>query len=131
MATITLGALRDLWKIVSDWVNGTSITSKPKVSAISVGETTNVAPVTGSKTITATAAGVFAGSSVKAGRGRMVIKNEDPVLRFRLGPSNVSQQTGYPVEPGATVEIQFDPGIYIATYAISEGASIPVSVWEA
>lgn len=130
MATITLGALRDLWKIVSDWVNGTSTTSKPKVSSIGVGETTNAAPVTGVKTVTATAAEVFAGGSAKSGRSLMLIKNEDPVLRFRIGPSTVNQQTGFPIEPGATAKFKFDPGITVPIYAISEGASIQMSVKE-
>lgn len=130
MATITLGALRDLWKNVSDWVKGVDTTSKPKVSSIAVGEITNLAPVTGVKTITATAAEVFAGGSAKSGRSLMVVKNEDPVLRFRVGPSSVNQQTGFPVEPGATAKFKFDPGVSVPIYVISEGASIQVSVKE-
>ncbi|KLU66770.1 hypothetical protein DEAC_c14380 [Desulfosporosinus acididurans] len=130
MATITLGTLRDLWENVSDWVKGVDTTSKPKVSSIQVGETTIATPLTGTKTVTATAAEVFAGASAKSGRSRMVIKNEDPALRFRIGSSSVTQQGGYPVEPGAAVELQFDPLVSVPTYAISEGASIQVSVWE-
>lgn len=113
-----------------DWVKGIDATSKPKVSAITLGEVTSVSPVTGTKTITATAAEVFAGASVLANRSRLVVKNEDPVLRIRVGRSTVTQQTGFPVEPGATVVFKFDPGVAVSIFAISEGASVPVSVWE-
>jgi hypothetical protein len=97
-----------------------------------VGSLTNIksAPVTGVKTITATAAEVFAGASVKENRSQMFIKNEDVFLRFRIGSSIVSQQSGFPVEPGASVLIEFDPATAVPIYAISEGTSLQVSVWE-
>lgn len=93
-------------------------------------ETVNSAPVTGVKTVTATAAELFAGASVKANRRKLIVKNEDTVLRFRIGPSTVTQQTGFPVEPGAAVEIQFDPATAVPVYAISGGASLSVAVME-
>lgn len=93
-------------------------------------ETVNSAPVVGRKTVTATAAEIFAGGSVKASRRKLVVRNEDPVMRLRVGPSGMTQQNGFPVEPGATVEYQFDPAAAVAVFAISEGASLPVSVWE-
>lgn len=131
MATITLGLLRDYWKNVSDWVKGVDAASKPKVSSISVGDTTTTSPATGVKTVTATAAEVFAGASVMANRTKLVIKNEDPALRLRVGRSSVSQQTGFPIEPGASVTFNFDPAVPVPVFAISEGASIQVSVMEA
>lgn len=88
------------------------------------------APVVGSKTVTATAAELFAGASVKANRRKLIIRNEDPVLRLRIGPSGVTQQNGYPIEPGGTLEIQFDPGTAVAVYGISEGVALNVSVME-
>lgn len=91
---------------------------------------TTSAPVVGTKTITATAAEVFAGASAKANRRRLVIKNEDPVPRLRVGPASVTQQTGFPVEPGAAVEFIFDPTVPVAIYGISEGASLNVAVIE-
>jgi hypothetical protein len=93
-------------------------------------EMTNTAPVVGVKTVTATAAQIFAGGSVKANRRKMILKNEDTVLRFRVGPSSVTQQNGFPVEPGASVEFQFDPATAVYIYAIAEGASIQVAVME-
>ncbi|MDN5345025.1 MAG: hypothetical protein PWQ18_1139 [Clostridia bacterium] len=87
-------------------------------------------PVTGIKTVTATAAEIFAGTSALSGRRKMILKNEDHVLRFRIGPSTVTQQNGFPVEPGAVIEIDFDPAVYVPIYAISEGASLQVAVME-
>jgi hypothetical protein len=93
-------------------------------------ETTNSAPVVGVKTVTATAAEVFAGASAKANRRKLLLKNESNVLRFRVGPSTVTQQNGFPVEPGAVVEFQFDPATAVAIYAIAEGASLSAAVME-
>ena len=39
-------------------------------------------PVTGVVTVTATAAEIFAGATRLPGRRKMLIKNEDPVLRM-------------------------------------------------
>ena len=88
------------------------------------------APVVGVKTITATAAEIFAGASVKASRRMMRIRNEDPALRLRIGPSTVTQQNGYVIEPGGTIEIQFDPATAVAIYGISEGAALSAGVLE-
>lgn len=93
-------------------------------------ESVTAAPLTGVKTVTATAAEVFAGGSVKANRRMLAIRNDDPVLRCRIGKSDVTQQTGFPIEPGATVHIQFDPATAVAVYAISEGAALSISVLE-
>lgn len=105
-------------------------TGAQNISLISSIETINTTPVVGVKTVTATAAEVFAGASAKSNRRKLSIKNEDPILRFRIGPSSVTQQTGYPVEPGATVVFQFDPAAAVPIYAISEGVNITVAVLE-
>lgn len=91
---------------------------------------TNV-PVTGVKTVVATAAEVFAGSSVLASRKQLGIRNDDPVNRIRVGPSGVTQQNGFPVEPGGAVEFRFEAATVRAVFAISEGAAVQVEVWEA
>jgi len=93
-------------------------------------ESTTTAPVVGIKTITATVAEVFAGASAKASRRKLIIKNEDQTLRFRIGPSSATQQNGFPVEPGAVIEIQFDPATAVPFYVISEGANLSVAVME-
>ncbi len=87
-------------------------------------------PAVGRRTVTATAAELFAGASRLASRRRLVIRNEDPVLRCLIGPATVSQQTGFPIEPGAVLEIPCDPEVAVPVYAISEGASLTVAVME-
>ncbi len=88
------------------------------------------APVTGIKTVTATAAEVFAGASRLTGRRRMVLKNEDTVLRFRIGSSSVTQANGFPVEPLTVLVLDFDPSVSVPVYAISEGGNLNVAVME-
>lgn len=87
-------------------------------------------PVTGVVTVTATAAEIFAGASRLAGRRKMIIKNEDDVLRIRIGDASVTQQNGFPIEPGAVFEFSFDPAVDVPVYAISEGADVEVAVIE-
>lgn len=87
-------------------------------------------PVTGVKTVTATVAEIFAGASRLAGRRKMILKNEDATLRFRIGSSSVTQQNGFPIEPGAAIELDFDPAVDVPIYAISEGANLNVAVME-
>jgi len=87
-------------------------------------------PATGIKTITTTAAELFAGAYAKTNRRKLIIKNEDQSLRFRIGKADITQQNGFPVEPGAVVIIPFDPAVMVPIYAISEGASLQASVME-
>ena len=127
MADYAQGLNRDANGIkTSAEYNGLEWASKVSVA----GEIVTVAPIVGVKTVTATAAEIFAGASAKTNRRKLVIKNEDPVLRFRVGPSSVTQQNGFPVEPGAIIEFQFDPAVAVPIYAISEGASLQVTVME-
>ena len=154
MANVTLGTLRDYWKALSDIIKtggaatgtaglqvaGSDGTNAQILKTNADGElittlsgsieSLTTAPVVGVKTVTATAAEIFAGSSAKANRRKLVVKNEDKILRFRIGADSVTQQNGFPVEPGAIVEIQFDPGTAVAIYGISEGASLSAAVME-
>lgn len=153
MANVLLGPVRDLWKRVADWVAGTTV-DKPAVTVhgsddggttrrvvrtdadgnLHVALTGNFdtlrTPAVGRRTVTATAAELFAGASRLASRRRLVIRNEDPVLRCLIGPATVSQQTGFPIEPGAVLEVPCDPEVAVPVYAISEGASLTVAVME-
>lgn len=95
-----------------------------------VGDIVTSAPVVGVRTVTATAAEIFAGATRRANRRKMIIKNEDTILRFRIGPAAVTQQNGFPVEPQATVEFQFDPAVAVPIFIISEGTSLSVAVIE-
>ena len=100
------------------------------IGKVDTWEAITASPVVGVKTVTTTAAALFAGASVKANRRKMLIRNESLVLRFRVGPSSVTQQTGFPIEPGALIEIKFDPTVALVVYAISEGSSLQVAVME-
>lgn len=88
------------------------------------------APSTGTKTVTAIAAEAFAGSAVKPNRKKLIIKNEDAVLRFRVGAVDITQDKGFTVEPKAFVEFAFDPGTYVPIYIIAETADMEVEVYE-
>lgn len=87
-------------------------------------------PVTGVVTVTATAAEIFARATRLPGRRKMIIKNEDLVLRIRVGGLSLTQQNGFPIEPGAVLELDFDPTVDTPIYAISEGVAVSVAVME-
>lgn len=130
MALVDLGTLRDYWKRVYDWIGGTYTSTYPGVELKGSIETVVDNPATGIKTITTTAAELFAGAYTKTNRRKLIIKNEDQSLRFRIGKADITQQSGFPVEPGAVVIIPFDPAVIVPIYAISEGASLQASVME-
>lgn len=120
-----------------EYLEGTGGAAKVIMSGVDINMTapspytvTNT-PVTGAKTVTAVAAAIFAGASVLANRKQLSIRNDDPAIRIRVGPSGVTQQSGFPVEPGACTEFVFDAAAAKAIYAISEGAAVQVEVWEA
>lgn len=87
-------------------------------------------PVTGLKTITATAASLFAGPSRLANRSKVTVRNDDPAIRIRVGPSGVTQQSGFPVEPGGFAEFLINRAQAVEIFAISEGAAVVAEVWE-
>lgn len=86
--------------------------------------------LSGVVTVTATAAEIFAGATRLPGRRKMIIKNEDLVLRIRVGGLSLTQQNGFPIEPGAVLELDFDPTVDTPIYAISEGVAVSVAVME-
>lgn len=154
MANVSLGTLRDYWKAVSDAIATAGAAKKATGLQMAGSDGTNAQvlkttedgeaivqlsgsietvvdnPATGIKTITTTAAELFAGAYAKTNRRKLIIKNEDQSLRFRIGKADITQQNGFPVEPGAVVIIPFDPAVIVPIYAISEGASLQASVME-
>ena len=88
-------------------------------------------PATGAKTVTATAAEVFAGASRKSGRSRLEIANRHSALTIRVGPAGVTDTTGRSVGPGATLTLDLDPTADVPIYAISEAGAVTVEVFEA
>lgn len=126
-ANTLLARIKNIEDKIDAITNGTT----PAVTQLSGSiETVVDNPATGIKTITTTAAELFAGAYAKTNRRKLILKNEDQSLRFRIGKADITQQNGFPVEPGAVVIIPFDPDVIVPIYAISEGASLQASVME-
>ena len=89
-----------------------------------------VAPVVGEKTITGTAAALFAGASPLASRQLMRVRNLSLGQQILVGPSTVAGN-GFPVEPGGEVLLKFNKEVPVAVYAISSGAAAKARVMEA
>lgn len=85
--------------------------------------------VTGAKTVTSTAAELFAGSSRLSGRHAMVITNTGNNTVY-IGASNVSASNGFPVFPQDTIRIEFDPQSSVAVFAVSDGPNVEIRVVE-
>ena len=109
---------------------GQSVMQLSKNTTELLGQQTTIAPITGTKTATSTAAEAFAGASVLLNRKKLIIKNEDAVLRFRVGAVDITQDKGFTVEPKSFVEFVFDPDTYIPIYIIAESADLEVEVYE-
>ena len=88
------------------------------------------APVTGIKTVTSTVAEVFAGSSRKANRSKLVIRNLHRAVAIRIGGSGITDTIGQSLEPGASVEIDFSPSTTVSIYAVSTAGNVSVEVLE-
>jgi len=88
------------------------------------------APVTGIKTVTSTVAEVFAGSSRKANRSKLVIRNLHRAVAIRIGGSGITDTIGQSLEPGASVEIDFSPSTVVPIYAVSTAGNVSVEVLE-
>jgi hypothetical protein len=107
--------------------NQTSGDQKVQLSGTKVVES---APVTGIKTVTSTVAEVFAGSSRKANRSKLIIRNLHPAVAIRIGGSDITDTIGQSVEPGASVEIDFSPSTVVPIYAVSTAGNVSVEVLE-
>ena len=88
------------------------------------------APVTGIKTVTSTVAEVFAGSSRKANRSKLIVRNLHPAVAIRIGGSGITDTIGQSLEPGASVEIDFSPSTAVPIYAVSTAGNVSVEVLE-
>jgi hypothetical protein len=80
------------------------------------------APVAGAKTVTTTAAELFAGASRLANRYALLINNESG-LPIYVGPAGVTTASGYPIQPGDSLALTLSPTVATAIYAISTGSA--------
>ena len=86
--------------------------------------TIDSAPVVGVKTVTTTAAELFARASRLANRYVMIVYNESSVP-VDWGPPGVTTPSGFPLLPQDSAVFQFSPSTATAIYFIaSSGASV-------
>lgn len=90
--------------------------------------TIDSAPVVGVKTVTTTAAELFAGASRLANRYVMIVYNESSVPVY-WGPAGVTTTTGFTLLPQDSIVFQFDPTVATPIYFIA-GSSASVRVVE-
>lgn len=86
------------------------------------------APVIGVKTVSTSAAEIFAGASRLANRYSLGIYN-DSAYTVYWGPSGVTTATGFPILPGDSLTLQFATSVATAIYCIA-AASAAVRVVE-
>ena len=122
----TVGTKQTLGEIKTALTDGTQ-----KVALTGNRARIGAPPATGVKTVTATAAEVFAGASRKSGRSRLEIANRHSALTIRVGPAGVTDTTGRSVGPLATLTLDLDPTADVPIYAVSEAGAVPVEVFEA
>jgi len=112
---------------------GTSIIGKVGIDQTTPGTTNAVyqsgsvftlksAPVVGTKTVSTTAAEIFAGSSRLSGRYAMTVYNESSNAVY-WGPSGITTSTGFPILPGDSVTFQFSPSVATAIYMIASASA--------
>lgn len=82
------------------------------------------------KTATSVASEVFAGASRLAGRRCVIVKNEHPYLRIRVGGGAVTHKTGVALEPFWVAIFTLDPAVDVPIYVISEAGMAPYGVVE-
>jgi hypothetical protein len=124
------------------WTSGTSVTVKSLAlpghrsfdvpvqqsgSKMALSQT----PKTGTKTVTSTAAEIFADTSRLSGRSMMYIRNTHDSIAIRIGASNITDVKGRRILPNSEGKIELDPQSDIPLYGISEFGDVEVEVFEA
>jgi hypothetical protein len=116
---------------INDWIDGTDSTSAPNITQSGSNMALSATPETGTKTITSTAAEIFAGTSRKSERSMMYIRNTHDSIAIRIGASDITDIKGRRILPNSEEKIEFDPQSDVPLYAISEFGDIEVEVFEA
>lgn len=86
------------------------------------------APSVGVKTVSTTAAEIFAGASRLTGRYMLAIYNDSDNVVY-WGPSGVTANTGFPLFPGDTQVFRLSPTVETPVFCVA-GASSSVRVVE-
>ena len=82
-----------------------------------------VDPETGVKTVTTTAAELFAGLAALDGRYKMIVYNEGSNNVY-WGKATITAQTGFPLLPGDSVVFTFNPTEDMPIYFIAEANTV-------
>ncbi len=85
--------------------------------------------VTGAKTVTSTAAEIFAGASRLNNRHAMVVTNTGADIVY-IGASDVTTSNGFPLFSQDTLRIEFDPTSSVGVFACTSGPNVQVRVVE-
>ena len=93
------------------------------IDVYSVGDIITVAPVTGAKVVTTTAAEMFAGTTPLTNRYSMSVKNTGTTSAYWGGSSAVTVDNGYELLPGNAVAFKFKPDIAVPIYFISSAST--------
>ena len=80
-------------------------------------------PETGVKTVTSTAAELFAGLAALDGRYKMIVYNEGSNNVY-WGKGTITAQTGFPLLPGDSVVFTFNPTEDMPIYFIAEANTV-------
>lgn len=80
------------------------------------------APVVGAKTVSTTAAELFAGASRLANRYAMVVYNEASIPVY-WGPSGVTTANGFVLLPQDSIVFQFSPSVATAVYFVASSSA--------
>ena len=80
-------------------------------------------PETGVKTITSTAAEVFAGSTALSGRDKLVVYNEGSNNVY-WGKGTVTPQNGFPLLPGDSIVFSLGSNQNIPIYFVAESDTV-------
>lgn len=109
-----------IWKEVLQRVyNKTSNALNVQLS----GSYLTVDPETGVRTVTTTAAELFAGSAALDGRYKMIVYNEGSNNVY-WGKGTITAQTGFPLLPGDSVVFTFNPTKDMPIYFIAEANTV-------
>jgi hypothetical protein len=100
-------------------VGDTDVDNTNPVPTQLTGSSLSVDPETGVKTVTSTAAEVFAGLAALDGRYALTVYNEG-ANNVYWGKGTVTPQTGFPIIPGDGVTFKFNPSIDIPIFFVAE-----------
>lgn len=99
------------------------------VVATLTGSSLSVDPETGVKTVTSTAAELFAGVAALDGRYKMIVYNPSTTDAVKWGKGTVDANTGFSLLPGDSIIFSFNPSVYVPIFFVAN-TNVVVEVGE-